>query len=54
LTDEGRKVIRKLFAVHEKDMERAVSALNATELEELSGLLRKLGRGVHALSAEGK
>jgi len=54
LTDEGRKLIRKLFAVHEKDMERAVSALNAGELEELSGLLRKLGRGVNALSAEGK
>jgi MarR family 2-MHQ and catechol resistance regulon transcriptional repressor len=48
LTDEGRKLIRKLFAMHEKDMERAVSALNAREREELSGLLRKLGR-----SAEG-
>jgi len=45
LTDAGRKLIRKLFAVHERDMERAVSALNVRELEELSGLLRKLGRG---------
>jgi MarR family 2-MHQ and catechol resistance regulon transcriptional repressor len=45
LTAEGRKVIRKLFAVHERDMERAVSVLNAGEKEVLSGLLRKLGRG---------
>jgi MarR family 2-MHQ and catechol resistance regulon transcriptional repressor len=45
LTDAGRKLIRKLFAIHERDMERAVSSLNARELEELSGLLRKLGRG---------
>jgi MarR family 2-MHQ and catechol resistance regulon transcriptional repressor len=49
LTAEGRKVIRKLFAVHEQDMERAVSVLNASEKEQLSGLLRKVGRG-----AEGK
>jgi len=45
LTDAGRKLIRKLFAIHERDMERAVSSLTARELEELSGLLRKLGRG---------
>ena len=49
LTAEGRKIIRRLFAIHERDMERAVSVLNAGEREELSGLLRKLGR-----SAEGK
>ncbi len=48
LTDEGRKLIRRLFAVHERDMERAVSSLSAREREELSGLLRKLGRGAES------
>ena len=45
LTDAGRKLIRKLFAAHEKDMEQAVASLDAGEKEQLSGLLRKLGRG---------
>ena len=49
LTSEGRKLIRRLFAIHERDMERVIAVLNAREREELSGLLRKLGR-----SAEGK
>lgn len=52
LTGEGKKLIRKLFAVHEKDMERAVVALNAREREDLAGLLRKLGLSL--LGAEGE
>ncbi|HWE48683.1 MAG TPA: MarR family transcriptional regulator [Bryobacteraceae bacterium] len=50
LTAAGRGVIRKLFAIHEKDMERVVSVLNAREKEELSALLRKLGRGAEKAS----
>jgi MarR family transcriptional regulator, 2-MHQ and catechol-resistance regulon repressor len=45
LTPEGRVLIRKLFAVHERDMERAVSALSRSEIGNLSEGLRKLGRG---------
>jgi MarR family 2-MHQ and catechol resistance regulon transcriptional repressor len=54
LTGEGRKLIRRLFAIHERDMERAVSVLDAREREELSGLLRKLGRGAEEKATEGK
>jgi MarR family transcriptional regulator, 2-MHQ and catechol-resistance regulon repressor len=45
LTPEGRVLIRKLFAVHQRDMERAVSMLNRSEIRSLSEGLRKLGRG---------
>lgn len=54
LTAGGRKLIRKLFGIHERDMERVVSVLNTREKEELSGLLRKLGRSAEKESTEGK
>jgi MarR family 2-MHQ and catechol resistance regulon transcriptional repressor len=45
LTEAGRKSIRRLFAAHERDMERPVSRLTNGEIESLTGALRKLGRG---------
>ncbi|HYP12830.1 MAG TPA: MarR family transcriptional regulator, partial [Bryobacteraceae bacterium] len=49
LTSSGRKVIERLFAEHEKDMERAVSALTQQELNQLARILRKLGRSAEDL-----
>jgi len=53
LTVEGRKLIRRLFAIHERDMERVVSVLHPAEREELAALLRKLGRGAAEKIAQG-
>ncbi len=44
LTPEGRKLIRKAFAGHTADMERAVDVLAPRERLTLVGLLKKLGR----------
>lgn len=44
LTDAGRKLIRKGFSEHERDMERVFSRLDDTERRALAALLRKLGR----------
>jgi MarR family 2-MHQ and catechol resistance regulon transcriptional repressor len=52
LTEEGRRSIRKLFAAHERDMERPVSRLTNGEIESLTGILRKLGRGAEGLLDE--
>ncbi|MGH9358816.1 MAG: MarR family winged helix-turn-helix transcriptional regulator [Terriglobia bacterium] len=52
LTSQGRRVIRKAFADHERAMERAVVALHLEERLELTGLLRKLGRGAEELLKE--
>ena len=49
LTGAGRKSIRKLFAAHERDMERPVSSLTSGEIESLTGALRKLGREAERL-----
>ncbi|SRR5258706_2502191 len=43
LTSEGKRLIRGLFAEHERDMERASSALSPAERGTLIRLLRKLG-----------
>jgi MarR family 2-MHQ and catechol resistance regulon transcriptional repressor len=51
LTRQGLTLIRKLFAVHERDMERAVSCLSRNEIETLAEGLRKLGRGAAGLSS---
>jgi MarR family 2-MHQ and catechol resistance regulon transcriptional repressor len=48
LTPDGRKVIRALFAGHERDMDAAVSGLSARERTEAIDLLRKLGRTAQA------
>lgn len=44
LTGAGRKVIRKMFADHERAMEKVVSPLTPDDRVVLMGLLRKLGR----------
>lgn len=52
LTEKGSSFIRKLFAEHERDMERAFSVLTSSERAALARLLRKLGRGTEAPTAE--
>ena len=46
LTPEGRKTIQALFRSHQRDMERAATALTPPERGQLIALLRKLGTGV--------
>jgi MarR family 2-MHQ and catechol resistance regulon transcriptional repressor len=43
LTPDGKRLITRMFAEHERDMERATSALTATERTTLIRLLKKLG-----------
>lgn len=43
LTEKGRDLIKRLFAEHARDMERAFSCLQSSEKEILAALLRKLG-----------
>ncbi len=47
LTARGRKLIRELFARHERAIERAVSALTQDERRVMTDLLRKLGQGAN-------
>lgn len=53
LTREGRKLIKRAFAEHAADMERAASALNENELKTLLRLLKKLGYSAAELAAHG-
>src|SRR2546426_86838 len=43
LTPEGKRLIAGVFAEHERDMERAASALSPSERATLVRLLKKLG-----------
>ena len=43
LTTKGKRLITGIFAEHERDMERAASALTASERTTLVRLLKKLG-----------
>jgi len=43
LTSEGKRLIRGLFAEHERDLERAASALSLSERASLIRLLKRLG-----------
>jgi MarR family 2-MHQ and catechol resistance regulon transcriptional repressor len=43
LTPGGRKFIKKAFAEHEKEIERAIEVLDNDERNTLTALLRKLG-----------
>jgi MarR family 2-MHQ and catechol resistance regulon transcriptional repressor len=52
LTEEGRTLIRKVFAEHERDMERVFARLERQERNTLAALLRKLGREADALHVE--
>jgi MarR family 2-MHQ and catechol resistance regulon transcriptional repressor len=45
LTAKGTELIRRLFAQHARDMERAFARLDGAERDALAGLLRKLARG---------
>ncbi len=42
LTEEGSKLIRRVFAEHERNMERVFSGLDKPERKALASLLRKL------------
>jgi MarR family 2-MHQ and catechol resistance regulon transcriptional repressor len=52
LTGEGSKLIRSIFAGHERDMERVFSRLNKEERNALAKLLRKLGHEAESMTAE--
>jgi MarR family 2-MHQ and catechol resistance regulon transcriptional repressor len=54
LTEEGSKLIRKVFAEHERDMERVFSLMDNSERRSLASLLRKLGHGAESITAEEK
>ena len=54
LTEKGRSLIRKMFAEHERDMERLFSRLGKKERNALAVLLRKLGREAGGMAAEGQ
>lgn len=43
LTPEGKRLIKGVFAEHERDMERAASALSDSERATIIQLLKKLG-----------
>jgi MarR family 2-MHQ and catechol resistance regulon transcriptional repressor len=50
LTEPGRTLIRKLFAEHERDMEKPVSCLTRDEMGSLMEFLRRLGREADGLT----
>jgi MarR family transcriptional regulator, 2-MHQ and catechol-resistance regulon repressor len=54
LTEEGSKLIRRVFAEHERDMERVFSLANKSERKALANLLRKLGHGAESIAADEK
>lgn len=54
LTEEGLKLIRRVFAQHEREMERVFSRLDKSERNALADLLRKLGQEVEGMAAEEK
>jgi MarR family 2-MHQ and catechol resistance regulon transcriptional repressor len=51
LTPAGQSLIRRIFPPHAAQIERAMSALTATEQREATALLRKLGLAAAAASA---
>jgi MarR family 2-MHQ and catechol resistance regulon transcriptional repressor len=54
LTDEGSKLIRSVFAQHERDMERVFSLMDTSERKALANLLRKLGHEAESIAVEQK
>ncbi len=54
LTEGGREVIRRAFARHERDMEKAVAGFKMSERSALAALLRRLGRGAVDLERSDK
>jgi len=53
LTPRGKRLIKSLFAEHERDMERAASALPPAERTTLIRLLKKLGLAAERSLSEG-
>jgi MarR family 2-MHQ and catechol resistance regulon transcriptional repressor len=45
LTTTGTELIRNLFPVHMSSLEKAVSVLSDQELDDLTNLMKKLGKG---------
>ncbi len=54
LTEKGSKLILRVFAEHERDMERVFSRLDKPERNALVNLLRKLGHEAESMAAEQK
>ena len=52
LTDEGRRLLERIFPAHASAIERAVSGLDEAERRSAIALLRKLGRAAAALAPE--
>lgn len=52
LTAKGRKLIKKSFQEHARDMERAFAGFNLEERERLANLLRKLGHSMDNFAQE--
>lgn len=48
LTASGEELIERLFAEHARDLERAFTPLDGTEMETLAALLRKLAAATQA------
>jgi MarR family 2-MHQ and catechol resistance regulon transcriptional repressor len=53
LTPKGTALIRKVFGVHKRAMERATSSLTAAERETLVNLIKKLGRAAEDQLSKG-
>jgi MarR family 2-MHQ and catechol resistance regulon transcriptional repressor len=53
LTAEGRKLIRRVFNAHAKDMERVAQVLTNAERVQLVEGLKKLGKNAEALQGLG-
>ena len=54
LTPQGRALIRKLFARHERDMQRAVDCLTDGEIAAVTRALRKLGLEAESIARSSK
>ena len=52
LTEKGSKLIRRVFARHERDMEGVFSCLEKPQRNALADLLRKLGHQAESMAAE--
>ena len=52
LTPEGRRLIKRVFTAHAKQMEELASVLSASERIQLIEILKKLGKHAAQLSGE--
>lgn len=49
LTPRGSALIRRLFARHARDLDRALAGFSAADAAALANLLRRLGRGAESV-----